>query len=203
MSDEVSGRTNRRPEGSMAGMWYAQDMQPDGDESVSGQYECPHCSAPFVCQVPPTSTTVNCPECGGLISLEPTAPSELVQDDLDANHIRQVTALRRSAYRSLSYCIIVAVVLVVAAVQIAWNLVDRLRTSAPDWVAALYAIAIPACLGGAFWLSRRALQYHREAARTLLEGPSAPPRFDGLSDGSQHWRNLKGMALPPTDPSEE
>jgi hypothetical protein len=115
------------------------------------------------------------------------------QDELDGLRIRQLASARRAAYRSRSYCVIAAMVCVVAVVQLAWNGIALLR--AAGWgmrPVSYFLFAILAGWGAAFF-TRKAMELNREAKKSTLPDPTTSPDFSNLSDGSERWKNLEDV----------
>ncbi|MGA2497972.1 MAG: hypothetical protein ABSH20_09535 [Tepidisphaeraceae bacterium] len=159
--------------------------------------DCPHCSQPFVlpaaggqlavAQIPGQETFVT-----------DDMPTPHNEDDLDGARIRRVAMLKRSAYRSRSYCVIIAIGCLAGAGQCIWNVVAAVRsfgrydgTATAYGVIGMWMAATAGCvyLGNRFY--RRAGKYTREAEATSLDHPATPPDFTALSDGSQRWKNLE------------
>src|SRR4051794_39272905 len=103
---------------------------------------------------------------------------------LDGLRIRQLSAMRRAAYRSRSHAVIAMLVCVVAAIQCAIFLVQHLRHTGFGWRVILYAAIVVLGTYGATFFRRRAIALHREATQTYLHDPTTPPDFSQLSDGS-------------------
>ncbi len=121
------------------------------------------------------------------------------EEELSGLRIRQLSALRRGAYRSRSYSIIAAVALGVACFKLLTIAVRHVRST--GWhsrpvghlIAVGYAIAIGAGLMAIRFLWRRIVEFTRELNRPTLIDPGVPPDFSTLSDGSQQWKNLEQM----------
>ena len=116
-------------------------------------------------------------------------------DELDGLRIRQLSALRRGAYRARSYAIIGAAAGFVVAVQLVIMTVAYVRAHGwGRWPTGYVLFAAAAVMMGCFF-ARRALEIHREI-RTPVELPPPPPGgpdFSTLSDGSQQWKNLEDI----------
>ena len=157
--------------------------------------DCPHCGQPFV--LPAAGQQLAVAQVPGQESfVTDDLPAPANNDDLDGARIRRVAMLKRSAYRSRSYCIILAVICLAGAGQCLWNTVTAIRfpaagTATAYGVIGLWMAATAACvyLGNRFY--RRGEKYAREAEATGLSDPGAPPDFTPLSDGSQRWKNLE------------
>lgn len=119
------------------------------------------------------------------------APADERADELDGLRIRQLSALRRGAYRARSYALIGVGACAVAGVQLLIMTVAyvRARGWGPYPTGYILGAAVAAML--AFHFGRRAMELHRET-KTPAPLPPAPaePDFSPLSDGSQQWKNL-------------
>jgi hypothetical protein len=187
------------------------EMTPAIDQELDAveRLNCPECGGPV------TSADVRvpvlvCPACGAQF-FRPAAsgpqateePHQLdygaaarqgpMEAELNGSRIRQLSALRRGAYRSRSYCIVAASVLIVAAVKLATMTVRYLRHAGWQTRPIGYVFAIIAAAIGAGFFLHRIVELNRELRRPSLPEPTAPPDFSTLSDGSQHWKNLEEM----------
>jgi hypothetical protein len=113
--------------------------------------------------------------------------------ELNGLRIRQLTAMRRAAYRGRSHAIIAAAAAFAVAAQLGWMSVDLLRSARLGVRPIAYGILCLAALLGAIVFLRKALQLHREASHSLLSEPPTAPDFSTLSDGSQTVANLDSM----------
>jgi hypothetical protein len=114
-------------------------------------------------------------------------------DHLDALRVRQLSAVRRGAYRTRSYCVIGLGVCAVAAVQLVVMAVRHVRAAGWEWRPVGYLCGVAAAMMAAAFLSRQVAELTRELRRPALAEPEAPPDLSTLSDGSQHWKNLENM----------
>lgn len=159
---------------------------------------CPHCDGQVEAELTSEPQLVSCPHCAQEIQLPPSTPEP--QDDLDGSRIRQISAIKRSAYRTRSYFLIGAVLCLAGFGQTAWNALASLHSRAGGLsylFAALWALASLACAAGVWWMLSRADHYRQEAARSSLRDPDQPPDFAPLSDGSQAWKNLEQIGSNP------
>jgi hypothetical protein len=126
----------------------------------------------------------------------PDDPEDSARDQLDAQRIRKMAALRRSAYRSRSYCLIVLGGCVAGAAEFIFKAVRRWPVPW-SWrgflIVAFYLAAAIALLALSRRMIRLAIRFHREAKQTSLADPNTPPDFSTLQDGSQTVRNLEEM----------
>jgi DNA-directed RNA polymerase subunit RPC12/RpoP len=154
------------------------------------EYSCPYCHA-IVQIAAEDAEHVHCPHCGEAFILPQEAPVADTDAELDAQRIQKFAAVRRAAYRSRSYCVIGVGGCVVGAIDLVyhgvrvWGL-GRIRASA-------YIIVAIGLLWGAKHFAVLAAQHHREAKRSALPPPTAPPDFSTLGDGSQIVRDLERM----------
>lgn len=104
--------------------------------------------------------------------------------------IRQISDLKRGAYRNRSWCVVGAAACLVGAAQLVPMTVHELHRG--DVVLPIgFCFAAAAALVGAGYFIRSASVLTREIrASSSLPEPTAPPDFSTLSDGSQHWKNL-------------
>jgi hypothetical protein len=114
---------------------------------------------------------------------------------LNSTRIRQMAALRRSAYRSRSYCLIAIGASVVGCADLIFFAIRRLRH--PDLFDVLIAVAYFLAAAGLLFLARHfivlASRFHRESKTSILADPTTPPDFSQLQDGSQIAKNLEDM----------
>jgi uncharacterized membrane protein YcjF (UPF0283 family) len=125
------------------------------------------------------------------IDVEPTPPHDDREHELDGLRIRQLSALRRSAYRARSFAIIVAVACLVVGIQLT---VNAFAAAAATYRALFAALAVLALLG-AIHFARRVAALQRELRTPPPMPPEPPggPDFSTLSDGSQQWKNLEDI----------
>ena len=169
---------------------------------------CPHCDAVVALDRALTSPFRECPKCAkqfvvpSISTVEgdeaESSRKKRSQDELDAAHIHRMSALRRAAYRSRSYCIIGSVACVVMAAELcfnAWGYWNHRTSMARGMILVLVCVGIAAgLLGVARTLFARAREYGREAAQSSLVEPTTPPDFSTLQDGSQAARNLEEIS---------
>jgi hypothetical protein len=146
---------------------------------------------------------MTCPQCGTLVVIpavehgvdaataEDATPAH--EEELNALRIRQLASARRAAYRARSYCVVGALVCVVAVVQLAWTAIGMIATTNLRFRAALYAVAAVVAAWGARYFFRKAMAFDREAKQSALPQPTGEPDFSTLSDGSQQWKNLEDV----------
>lgn len=124
---------------------------------------------------------------------EPTAQAshDDREHELDGLRIRQLSALRRSAYRTRSFAIIVAVACLVVGIQLA---IKAFRAESA-WFRVLSAALAVFALFGAVHFTRRIAALQRELRTPPPMPPEPPggPDFSTLSDGSQQWKNLEDI----------
>jgi hypothetical protein len=117
-------------------------------------------------------------------------------DHLNSTRIRQMAALRRSAYRTRSYCVVAVGCCIGGAAQLAFFALRRL-VYLPGLhsivISLVYIIAAIGLLFLARYFLRLAMRSHREATKSILPEPEAPPDFTQLQDGSQIAKNLEDM----------
>ena len=165
-------------------------------------YPCPNCRGLVAAAA--GERLLVCPVCGEqfFISDEfnPGAessqehPSESAREsELNELRIRQVSSLRRGAFRSRSWCVIAAGGCIVGAAQLVQMAVHDLRRGTRILPIGFFLAAAAALLGSGYFI-RAAVRLTRELQQPSLPDPPAPPDFSTLSDGSQHWRNLDELS---------
>jgi hypothetical protein len=161
---------------------------------------CPQCAQAFV--VPaldgstPVVAQVGVAPAESSFAYDDTAAapgSSAREDDLDALRIRQIAAIKRTAYRTRSYFLIATVVCMVASARLLWIGYEGWSIPGQRKWAMLEILAATVL----FVLARRAfarsVYYKRESEKSALEEPDRPPDLSKLSDGSQRWKNLDNI----------
>jgi hypothetical protein len=115
------------------------------------------------------------------------------QSELDGIRIRQLAAARRAMYRQCSYCMVVAGFCAVAAGEFTWAAIALISTGHWPLRAGVYLLLAMLIMFAAVHFARRAARLHRQARRSALSEPVAPPDFSSLDNGSQRWRKLEEM----------
>jgi DNA-directed RNA polymerase subunit RPC12/RpoP len=158
----------------------------------SAVYSCPFCNATVEIAGDDSAHPINCPHCGEAFVLPQRAAAGNAEAELDGQRIRKFAAVRRAAYRSRSYCVIAVGACAVGAIELLYHVVAG-HSGLGNVRAAAYVIVAIGLLWGAQHFSGLARHYHREAKRSALPPPIAPPDFSPLSDGSQIVRDLERM----------
>jgi len=114
-------------------------------------------------------------------------------DPMSAVRVRQLSAMRRGAYRTRSYCFIGLGLCAVAAVQLSIMAVRHVRALGWEWRPLGYLCGVAAAMMAGSFLLRQVAALNRELRRPAVTEPEAPPDFSTLSDGSQRWKNLEDM----------
>jgi hypothetical protein len=157
---------------------------PDGDaREGAGPGEVPATDADFLV-VDDTEDAVPTPEDTPDDATEPRP--------LNAARVRQLSALRRGAYRSRSYFFVAVGVCVVAEGQLALMTVRYVREFGWQPRPLGYLCGVVAAMMAAAFFLRRAAELTREL-RTRPPEAEAPPDFSTLSGGSNAWKNLEQM----------
>lgn len=193
--------------------------QPDPDESAANRaisegaaHEmCPDCGDAFDASAIDGPVGV-CPRCGSQFFAQTVTmaadeadvaddTNDTREEELDALRIRQLSTLRRVAYRTRSYLIVGVAGGLVFAADLVYYATLRFRHAggmSPGVIGRLAAVIV--CLAASFYFAKKAMSLHREiqadlAAREREEQEIAknPPDLSQLSDGSQHARNLEKM----------
>jgi hypothetical protein len=164
--------------------------------------QCTHCGAEIIINAAAD------PEPAGEIRIDaddeyqtdPEAAEEDDEDELSSLRIRQVSALRRGAYRARSYCVVILSGLLFSAVELAMMTLHNMRAGGERFLSAIYLAAGTLALIFSWKLFGRIVELTRELKQPLLTDPLEPPDFSTLSDGSQHARHLAEMHEPGDDP---
>lgn len=182
----------------------------DSSVEPTGQplYQCPGCGE-LVTPAALSGSLFQCPRCGQqfFAAADEDAPEE--SETLDSNsashpdeplsglRIRQISTLRRAAYRSRSWVIIAAGVCIVASLKLLLTAVTDIRAGRRA-LSIGYGLAAVALfiIGGRF--VRRALAMTQRIHEARQPEPPEPPDFSTLSDGSQRWKNLEDMGRNET-----
>lgn len=123
----------------------------------------------------------------------PKTPAVTEKDaELDGQRIRKFAAVRRAAYRSRSYCVIAVGGCVMGAIELLYHAITGYQALGKMRGGA-YVVVAMGLLWGAKHFAGLAGHYHREAKRSALPPPTAPPDFAPLSNGSQFVRDLEQM----------
>ncbi len=117
----------------------------------------------------------------------------LKEDELSALRIRQLSALRRGAYRTRSYWIIAACALFVVSIKLVAMTIRHVRHFGWQPRPIGYLIAMAAALIAAGHFVARIIELNHEVSQSALTEPDEEPDFSTLSDGSQQWKNLEQM----------
>ena len=121
----------------------------------------------------------------------PPPPHDDREHELDGLRIRQLSALRRGAYRARSFAIIVAVACLVVGIQLT---VKTFTGVAPIFRVLSAALAAFAFFGAVHFARRvAALQREIRTPPPMPPEPPGGPDFSTLSDGSQQWKNLEDV----------
>jgi hypothetical protein len=120
----------------------------------------------------------------------PDDPPDPRDAELDGLKIRQISQLRRSAYRARSYALIGAFAGIVIVAQLIYLIVTQLRSAGFNRYIVAYALMIPLLIFGSIYCFGRAKQFLIEARMSKSSEASDPPDFTALSDGSQRWKDF-------------
>lgn len=112
---------------------------------------------------------------------------------MDALRVRQLSAMRRAAYRTRSYCVVGLGACAVAAVQLLVMTARHVLGAGWGWRPLGYLCGVAAAMMAAAFLLRHVTELTRELRQPALAEPEAPPDFSTLSDGTQRWKNLEDM----------
>ena len=114
-------------------------------------------------------------------------------DHLNSLRIRQLAAARRAAYRARSYSVIATAACVVMTGQLAWMTFRHVHASGWGKQPIGYVLFALLAVLGIGYFTLRAAELHREAKKSALSDPVAPPDFSTLDDGSKRVRNLEDV----------
>jgi predicted nucleic acid-binding Zn-ribbon protein len=172
---------------------------------------CPRCGNEF--QIAPTSPILQCPACGEQFfppepadepientkSPELKAPSE---EELSGMRIRQISVMRRAAYRTRSYYIIGLGACAVITIELCLMIVRSIREThlhfrtSSLFAFTAYCLFLVGAIAGGFFFARRLIELQQEIRQSLQKEPAAQPDFSSLQDGTQHIRELEQMQKP-------
>jgi hypothetical protein len=182
---------------------------------------CPSCGEP----VSPAPTPIQqCPHCGEQFFVEGD-PDESDEDQearemieqrimrdrerLDDRHIKVIQLEKRGLYRSRTWMLVIAGLLVGVAGQLVWlgvrqwagtDATGDAPAQAPDpQRGAAYFVIAAGLVVFSVRFFRRARRYLQEARAMTLPEPTTPPDFSTLSDGSQIVDNLRSMGRADDD----
>jgi hypothetical protein len=165
------------------------DVDPRSPEGTFDAFFCPDCELGLI-GVDGEPSLLHCPRCETYFELPLIARDSHREDELSSLRIRQLAVARRAAYRSRSYCVIGALVCVVAAVQLVWMAIMLIRADGFSLRAVAYFPVAALAVWGAGFFYGKAVVLDREAKQTSLPPATGEPDFTPLSDGSQQWKNL-------------
>jgi hypothetical protein len=149
---------------------------------------CPHCQAEFVVPALDGATDVAEPD----ESETDVGRADVTDEMISAIRVRQLSAERRATYRAGSYCVIAAGVCAVTIAQLAWMIIQHIKTRGGWGIQCTGYLLFIALAAYAFlFFLLRARQFHREAKHSSLVEPSQPPDFSTLDDGSKRVTNLE------------
>jgi hypothetical protein len=139
---------------------------------------------------------IQCPQCGQqFLPVEETGAVPVVDDDeLSELRIRNISNLRRGAYRSRSWLIMATSVCIVAAAKFVQITVVAIRSRL--YLAAIGdALCVVAALVMTSMIGPKIVALTREIRRSRLQvPPEEPPDFSRLGDGSQRWKKLDELS---------
>ena len=172
------------------------------------QYQCPGCGE-LVSPAALSGSLFQCPRCGRQFfaaAVEDVPEESETLDSTSGSHpdeplselrIKQVSGLRRAAYRSRSWVIIAAGVCLVAGLKLLLTSITDIRAGrrAMPIGYGLAAVAL-FMIGG--HLVRRAVAMTRRIQEARQPDPAEPPDLSTLSDGSQRWKSLEDMGRNDT-----
>jgi uncharacterized Zn finger protein (UPF0148 family) len=171
------------------------------EASEAAHYHCPNCGGLIAATA--GQRLIICPHCNeqSFIADESTQEGESSEQtepvksavprepELSELRIKQISNLRRGAYRNRSWCVVAAVLCLVGAAQLVQMTVREARRGSVILPIGFCLAAAAAVLGSGYFVRSIRLLTREIRASTLPE-PAMPPDFSTLSDGSQQWRNL-------------
>lgn len=180
--------------------WCDQDVGVTLD-LVARQMPCPHCSQAII--IPSVDGSTDLPDQDQFVldyaspDDDPTRDERLREESqsrLSNLRIQKITAERRALNRSRSLATAVAMALTIVCLNCLWLIVRNAAADGPGATVSTTLAAVALLCGyGAVRLFRRSRRLAALARQPLLEEPAVEPDFTLLSDGSQHWRNLKEL----------
>ena len=176
-------------------------QDPLRDPAEVPHYHCPNCGG--LIAAPMGQRLIVCRDCGEQSfisedssttgeSSDPHDQAELpaaTEPELSEARIRQISNLRRGAYRNRSWCVVGAVSCLVGAAQLIQMIVQEARRGSVILPIGFCLAAAAALLGSGYFV-RSVMVLTREIRASSLANPTSLPDFSTLSDGSQQWRRL-------------
>ena len=144
---------------------------------------CPHCNEQSFMADESTQEGESSEQTEPVKSAMPREP------ELSELRIKQISNLRRGAYRNRSWCVVGAVACLVGAAQLVQMTVREARRGSVILPIGFCLGAAAALVGTAYFI-RSVMLLTREIRASTIPEPATPPDFSTLSDGSQRWRNL-------------
>ena len=171
-------------------------------------FECPACGQAVEATRGPVAQLLHCPACGehfviaaidgstdvpeeGAASEEEKNASELAE--LDSLRMRHLVVTRRTAMRSRTYNILGAATCLMAAAKLVVMTVKEVRLEGWRLREVSFVMFAMVAVWPIPYLMRRAAHWARESRGVKMPDPETPPDFSGLSDGSQHAKNLEDL----------
>ncbi|HEX5244440.1 MAG TPA: zf-TFIIB domain-containing protein [Tepidisphaeraceae bacterium] len=172
---------------------------------------CPRCGNEF--QITELSPILQCPACGEQFfppeppevpteTTESAEPKPSSEEELSGMRIRQISVMRRAAYRTRSYYIIGLGACLVIAIELCLMIIRSIRDTHLHFRTATllafvaYCLFLVGAIAGGFFFARRLIELQQEIRQSLQKEPSAQPDFSTLRDGTQHIRELEQMQKP-------
>lgn len=172
---------------------------------------CPRCGNEF--QIIEQSPILQCTACGEqffppepaevpIETTESPEPKPTSEEELSGMRIRQISVMRRAAYRTRSYYIIGLGACVVIAIELCLMIVRSIREThlhfrtSSLFAFTAYCLFLVGAIAGGFFFARRLLELQQEIRQSLQKEPAAQPDFSTLQDGTQHIRELEQMQKP-------
>lgn len=137
-----------------------------------------------------------CPACGELVVVNDEDETESAQEqhpadgEIEEAKIRRIVRDRRALVRTRTYYIVVLTACLVLAVQVAIRCVVAMRAGDSAALAMGWGAGVLLLLWIGVMMPARIRELSTRINMSDLGQPETPPDFSGLSDGSQHARNL-------------
>jgi hypothetical protein len=184
------------------------ETPPAGFVIPTESFECPACGQAVEAIRGPVAQLLHCPACGehfviaaidgstdvpeeGAIGEQEKEARELAE--LDSLRMRHLVVTRRTAMRSRTYNILGAATCLMAAAKLVVMTVKEVRIEGWHLRAVSFVLFAIVALWPIPYLLRRAAHWARESRGVKIPDPETPPDFSGLSDGSQHAKNLEDL----------
>jgi len=121
-------------------------------------------------------------------------PSNDGWSGLDLESIRRVMILRRALLRSIDAMLALRITCIIAIAGVMITLARLIGVTNNRWVVLGLVGAVLTLLAVIFWAEKRRKRLTRQLHAMVAPGPTRPPDFTSLGDGSTMARRLKELS---------